>query len=64
MTIHRYSIMARPYGADHEIEIAQCDTNPEAVVEAVREKFLKIDGGNRKVLVAKYEHVHVVDRGE
>jgi hypothetical protein len=65
---HRYSIMVRPYGQDHEVELAQCDSNPEAIAAGAREKSISLDlgytksGKARKVLVSKYEHISIVDR--
>ena len=57
----RYSIMARQYGANYETELCQCETNPGAIVEAARQKKIKIEAGKRKVFVAKYEHVYARD---
>lgn len=63
MSKHRYSIMARPYGADvgTEVEICQCDTSPEALVEAAKKKTLKIDSGTKVIHVNKYDNVYFVD---
>ena len=60
----RYSIMARPYGADHEVEICQCDSHPEELAEGVRLKRIMMQVGDRKVPIGKYEHVYFVDHEE
>lgn len=63
----RYSIMVRERRADHEVELCQCDSNPEALVAAAQEKYLLVanpSGGSRKISVAKYEHVYFIDRGD
>jgi hypothetical protein len=58
----RYSIIARPYGQSHEVEVCQCDSNPLAIVDAAREKKLKQMGDKgRTFLINKYEHVYFVD---
>jgi hypothetical protein len=53
----RYSIMARGYQHVSEVELCQCDTNPEAIVAAAQQKRLRIrlNPGGRKVSVPKYE---------
>lgn len=60
----RYSIMAAPFGWGKEIELCQCDSNPQAIVEAAREKRIRVHGGDRYRMVAKYESLRIVDRGE
>ena len=57
----RYSIRARMTGQNAEVELCQCDTHPEAIVEGAKNKTIKMDNGNRKVPVSKYEHVYFID---
>jgi hypothetical protein len=57
----RYSIMARPSGQSAEVELCQCDTHPEAIVEGAQQKKIKMDTGKRKVMISKYEHVYFID---
>jgi hypothetical protein len=61
--MRRFSIMARQYQHAGEVEVAQCDTNPEAIAAAARQQrvLFKIKPGGRKVFVPKFEHVYVVD---
>jgi hypothetical protein len=62
----RYSIMAREnqQGA-RDLELCQCDSNPEALVEAARAKRMRFDDGRgRKIQVPKYAHVFTVDHGK
>ncbi len=59
----RFSIRVRERGSDKESELCQVATNPEAIVDAARNKFLMIDAGDgrRKVREPKYEHVYFVE---
>ena len=57
----RYSIRARTTGQSAEVELCQCDTHPEAIVEGAKNKTIRMDDGNRKVSVSKYEHVYFID---
>lgn len=59
----RYSIMARETGADREVEIAQVDTNPAAIVAGAQMRARPVTRPNgRKALEPRYEHVYFVDR--
>jgi hypothetical protein len=57
----RYSILARHEGRDREVEICQCDSNPEAIAEAARMKTVKKDLGlgKRPISIPMYEHVRI-----
>jgi hypothetical protein len=55
----RYSIMARPFEQSYEVEVCQCDSNPEAIVTATRQKIIKVMGKPRPAYVAQYEHVYI-----
>jgi len=61
----RYSIMVREYQSDELVELCECDSNPESVVEGVRSKTLLIAGNDytksRRIRVPKYEHIEIVD---
>jgi hypothetical protein len=59
----RYSIMARGRHSDHEVEVCQVDSHPEEVVNAARQKSLmvRLRPGGRRVKVAMYEHLYVID---
>ena len=51
--MRRYSILGRRYGTADLCEIGQCDTNPQAIVDAAKHQ--------RKRWTRKYEHVHFID---
>lgn len=53
----RFSIVGRQVGAQIETEVCQCDQNPEAIVEALKNK---VTPGCRHLPV--YELVRVIDR--
>ena len=62
----RYSIMVREYGSDHSVELMQCDTNPQALVDGLRKKMLTIrhsifEKGKRTSKVPKYNYIDVID---
>jgi hypothetical protein len=57
----RYSIIIREHGHDHESVLAQVDTNPQAVVEAAKQRTSRMAVGNRRFTVARYDHVYAVD---
>jgi hypothetical protein len=57
----KYSIMVRENGADHERELAQVDSNPQAIVEAARELTRPVNEGGRKFRINRYEHVYALD---
>ena len=60
----RYSIMVIEYGAEREIELCQTDTNPQMVVEAAKEKKLKVykaDNARRRSSICKYTSIRIVD---
>jgi len=61
--MRRFSVMARQYQHAGEVELCQCDTNPEAIAAAALEQRLRVTSGpgGRRVTVPKYEHVYIVD---
>lgn len=54
----RYSIWGREYGANHDVEIVQVDTNPEAVRKALGLKTLKLGRGKK---ITKYSWLRIVE---
>jgi hypothetical protein len=62
----RYSIMVREHGSDHDVELLQVNSNPDAIVAGLRAKTLKLhtsifQPGKRVLKVPKYTYVRVVD---
>ncbi|HWZ38255.1 MAG TPA: hypothetical protein VNY08_08150 [Bradyrhizobium sp.] len=57
----RYSIWVRERGSDHDVELCELGSNPEAVVAALHAKCVTL-GKSRQV--KKYEAVRVVDHAE
>jgi hypothetical protein len=58
--IKRYSIMARELYSDGTwVEVCQCDSDPHAVADAVRNKKISIGKGKKKV--AQYGDVMIKD---
>jgi hypothetical protein len=62
----RYSIMVREYGSDHDVELMRVDSNPQAIVEGLRNKTLTIkrsifEAGKRQVKIPKYTFIQVID---
>jgi hypothetical protein len=62
----RYSIMVREYGSDHDVELMRVDSNPQAIVEGLRNKTLTIkrsifEAGKRQVKIPKYSFIQVID---
>lgn len=61
----RYSIMGTQYGFDREVELAQCDSNPNEVAKGFEEMTLKVSHsilpGGKKTKVRKYSWVRIVE---
>jgi hypothetical protein len=62
----RFSIWGREYGADHDVELAQVDGNPQPVLNAFAAKTLTIkhsiiDSSKRKSTIRKYTWLHIVE---
>ena len=64
----RYSIMGQMYGSDHETEIAQCDSNPQAVLDGLMQKTLTIRHsimkGGKTSKVRKYSWLRIIDNAK
>jgi hypothetical protein len=61
----RFSIWGREYGADHDVEIIQVNSNPEVMVDALIQKTLKVNysafPGGKKTKVRKYTYLRIVE---
>lgn len=60
----RYSIWVREYGSDHDVELMQVDSNPQAITTGLHGKMLKVktgEFGQRKSTMPKYSFIRVVD---
>jgi hypothetical protein len=61
----RYSIWGREYGADHDVELAQVNSNPQPVLDGLAAKSLQISlsmfPGGRKTKVPKYSWLRIID---
>jgi hypothetical protein len=58
----RYSIIVREYGSDHDVTLVQVDSNPQAIVDGLRAKTLKI--GKRRTQTPKYTSIRVVEEDD
>jgi hypothetical protein len=61
---HRYSIMVREGGSDHEFELCRVDTNPENIARAAKNKRLRITSSDRVYLIPQYSWVRVIDNDD
>lgn len=60
----RFSIWGREYGADHDVELAQVDGNPQPVLDAFAAKTLTIkhsitESSKRKSTIRKYTWLRI-----
>lgn len=60
----RYSIFGRQYGADHDVELAQCETNPQAILASLKSKSLTIQSEHKRAQISKYTWLRIVDNGD
>lgn len=67
----RYSIIGREYGSDHDVEIIQVESNPQAVLDGLVNKTLTIQhsiflskGAGKKSKVRKYTWLRIVDNSQ
>lgn len=62
----RYQILATEYLAgDKEVVVCELDSNPEAAVEALKEKKLHVykePGHTRRSTIGRYVNLRIVDR--
>lgn len=61
----RYSIWGTEHGSDHEVELAQCDSNPDAVKEGFLQMTLmvkpSINGPRKKTKIRKFNWLRIVE---
>jgi len=57
----RYSIMVMEEGSKHEKELCQCESNPEAVAAAARQKKRQMNDGNKKWMEPRYTLIRIQD---
>jgi len=62
----RYSIWGREYGADHDVELAQVDDKPQAVLDGFASKILTLkhsvfESGKRTTKIRKYSWLQIID---
>jgi hypothetical protein len=63
----RYSIVVTEHGSERAVELVQVNSNPQAIVDGLRQKTLTIersilDPGQRAVKIPRYTFIEVVDR--
>jgi hypothetical protein len=61
----RYSIWGREYGSDHDVEIVQVNSNPQAVVDGLMQKMLtvrhSIMKGGKTAKIRKYSYLRITE---
>jgi hypothetical protein len=61
----RYSIWGREYGSDHDVELAQVNNNPQAVVDGLMSKMLSVNHsalpGGKKTKIRKYSWLRIIE---
>jgi hypothetical protein len=62
----RYSIWGREYGADHDVELAQVDGNPQPVLDGLAAKTLTIKhsiiaSSKKQSKIRKYSWLRIVE---
>lgn len=65
----RYSIWGREYGADHDVELIQVDSNPQPVLDGLASKTLTIkrsivDTAKKKTKIRKYSWLRIVENAK
>jgi hypothetical protein len=67
MVKRRYSIWGTEWGADHEVELAQVDSNPQPVLDGLSMKMLTIKHSifektkRKQTKVRKYSWLRIVE---
>ena len=64
----RFSIWGTEYGADHEVELAQVDGNPQAMLDGFAAKMVTVrhsivDKSKKQSKIRKYTWLRIVDNG-
>jgi hypothetical protein len=60
----RYSIWGQQHGSDHEVEILQVDSNPQAALDGLCNKMLKdkpVRKGGKANKVRQYSWLRIVE---
>jgi hypothetical protein len=57
----RYSIVVRETGSTHETVLCQCDSNPKAIAEALKQKMLRQRNGGFEFRIQRYDWIRIVD---
>jgi hypothetical protein len=62
----RFSIWGREYGSDHDVELAQVDGNPQAVIDGYVKMTLTLkpsifDIKKKKTKIRKYTWLRIVE---
>jgi hypothetical protein len=55
----RYSIIVREWGSDHEVVLAECDSNPDAIVQGLEKK--RTGNGRHGGRIPRYDWIRIVD---
>jgi hypothetical protein len=57
----RYSIVVRETGSTHETVLCQCDSNPKAIAEALKQKMLRQRSGEYEFRIQRYDWIRIID---
>ena len=62
----RFSIWGREYGADHDVELIQVESNPEPVMKGFEDKTLSVKGPGtggktKRLKVRLYSFLRIVE---
>jgi hypothetical protein len=65
----RFSILVTEHGSDHAVELMRVDSNPQAIVDGLRQKTLRVERsisepGRRRVRIPKYTFIEVRDNDQ
>jgi hypothetical protein len=60
----RFSILVRELGSERETVLCQCDSNPKAIAEALKQKMLRQRNGEHEFRIQRYDWIRIVDHGE
>lgn len=63
----RYSIWGTEHGSDHEVELAQVDSNPQPVMDGFAEMTLTVKpsimGPKKRTKIRKFTWLRIVENG-
>jgi hypothetical protein len=60
----RFTVLAQPYGCDHEVVVAECDTSPEEILKAVEGKALRQQVGSRTFFIKRYANPRIRENNQ